>query len=855
MFKIRRKFKDIDNKLSLYSTSDYRNKSVNINEVKIFISSTFTDFHSERELFVNEIGELVERKLELAGIPVTIQPIDMRWGIPQGTDVFDAVSICLNEIQILEEETNGSPFVLVLLGNRYGYQLNNAKVANKLEEKYFVFNTLSITHLEILNSLNKFKNGNENVLIMIRNDKFLEALKVKDDENGNMRKLLMSHDDEYSTMEMIEKKNIILIQEELKTNLQKKYHQQAHRYDVEISDHTNTKRLQLKKLEKFQEIVIDFFYNRISQFYKENMKNFENELNQLYPFTMNDYFKMSGSSTDKQKFQKLQKILYEISRSKYNSRQNFVEKQLGKSSREIRPQQIIESQSGSGLTYTLLALTTHLLRSTRNHTFYYKIYSNNDILPLYYHLYNFLSGKFSDEHYPDQQKYVEKLEQILKTESFDNLNIVIDSHSTKWEKLKEFISLVVGSLKDSSSIFVSTENSVEEFEKFEKIQLPLIEIDDGIKLLEDYFDNCNKKLTKEMIINICSKKIIENIYSIQLPKWTFLLAQLLEKHGEIKTLNNLISAIPASYDELLMYSIDYKIKSNKLSKLTKKILHYLTALFPYGMTEQHLKEILQEDFCKDFENESNLNDIMKHVEFDSLQFYITTKRTLKDVVKYEMIYMRNQSDYQYQLCSTNIFKCLNTYFELTDHNRKMINGTILRYFSKKIQEENTLKLFHYLFISIQQSKSWKEIYLMTKFNRLSLLNYPPYEWRTIFNQQRCTSYVIKDDTIIKYCKGCLTKVNPKLPMILPNNQICFVCHNYFHIGSQCNAALCAQHSIQFNLRQNACFLCQQLITNEKDTTLSRKICNDCSVHNKRRCCITNVLNMHEFRSFFLFGHI
>lgn len=44
---------------------------------------------------------------------------DLRWGVPKDTTTAMTIKTCLSEIDRCKEETNGQPFFLNMLGERY----------------------------------------------------------------------------------------------------------------------------------------------------------------------------------------------------------------------------------------------------------------------------------------------------------------------------------------------------------------------------------------------------------------------------------------------------------------------------------------------------------------------------------------------------------------------------------------------------------------------------------------------------------------------------------------------------------------------------------------------------------------
>ncbi|XP_064620122.1 NACHT domain- and WD repeat-containing protein 1-like [Lineus longissimus] len=102
-----------------------------LSNVRIFLSSTFTDFKTER----NALSTDAYPKLKqfCAELGLDFQIVDMRWGV---TD--DAISdhltekLCIREITNCQRLSYGPNFVL-LLGNRYGYQ----PIPSCIKEKEF----------------------------------------------------------------------------------------------------------------------------------------------------------------------------------------------------------------------------------------------------------------------------------------------------------------------------------------------------------------------------------------------------------------------------------------------------------------------------------------------------------------------------------------------------------------------------------------------------------------------------------------------------------------------------------------------------------------------------------------------
>ncbi len=85
---------------------------------RLFISSTFEDFQSERELLQSEMFPIIDNYCMERGYE--FQPIDLRWGINEEAQLDQkTMQICIEEVK--ECKYYPHPNFLIMLGNRYGW--------------------------------------------------------------------------------------------------------------------------------------------------------------------------------------------------------------------------------------------------------------------------------------------------------------------------------------------------------------------------------------------------------------------------------------------------------------------------------------------------------------------------------------------------------------------------------------------------------------------------------------------------------------------------------------------------------------------------------------------------------------
>ena len=139
----------------------------------IFVSSTFVDFQEERDIlrytvlpFLNSMGRQFGQEYGF---------IDLRWGVNtldmnEEESNREVLSVCLSEID------RCSPYMIVMLGSRYGYTpdlkivyqilaSHDETVANKMEYPDY---DISVTELEILYRIHKEKGNLDHVWFFFR---------------------------------------------------------------------------------------------------------------------------------------------------------------------------------------------------------------------------------------------------------------------------------------------------------------------------------------------------------------------------------------------------------------------------------------------------------------------------------------------------------------------------------------------------------------------------------------------------------------------------------------------------------------------------------------------------------------
>ncbi len=144
-----------------------------IKTIRIFISSTFKDMHSERDYLVKFVfPELRERCVKKG---LSLVDVDLRWGVSQAeAEQGKAIEICLDEIE------NCRPFFIGLLGERYGWTPNSYQVPDYQQYDWLknFESGHSVTALEIYHGVLNRKEMRPRAFFYFRNPVFVNDVPI-----------------------------------------------------------------------------------------------------------------------------------------------------------------------------------------------------------------------------------------------------------------------------------------------------------------------------------------------------------------------------------------------------------------------------------------------------------------------------------------------------------------------------------------------------------------------------------------------------------------------------------------------------------------------------------------------------
>ncbi|RNA40619.1 telomerase component 1-like, partial [Brachionus plicatilis] len=139
--------------------------------IKVFISSTFRDFHSERDILSKTVFPLLRSKL--SSLLINIYEIDLRWGITETeAESNQTLDLCLNQVL-------NSDYFINMLGARYGYVLDDYSVRQNSQLDWLSSYPpgASVTELEIETQMRKHQEQDlkyENAFFYFRDNSFIQ---------------------------------------------------------------------------------------------------------------------------------------------------------------------------------------------------------------------------------------------------------------------------------------------------------------------------------------------------------------------------------------------------------------------------------------------------------------------------------------------------------------------------------------------------------------------------------------------------------------------------------------------------------------------------------------------------------
>ncbi|CAF4588702.1 unnamed protein product [Rotaria sp. Silwood1] len=241
--------------------------------VRIFVSSTFTDFFNEREVLIKKVFPALRDEMESAGIQII--DCDLRWGVPKDSTTEQTILTCLEELDRCFED-NGQPFFIGLLSDKYGWVPKLNELPKNITERYRWIDGASITLMEFIHGA--FRTHNPNAFFLIRKSENI------------LKNIPDVYKDKFRDKDEFNQSQI----QELKEQLPKMFpSEQIFHYDCYyngLDSSTGRERVKIDGLNEFEEHAKNFLIQAIQKWYPTNFHNtnsLDAEQKQMTTFLLN----------------------------------------------------------------------------------------------------------------------------------------------------------------------------------------------------------------------------------------------------------------------------------------------------------------------------------------------------------------------------------------------------------------------------------------------------------------------------------------------------------------------------------------------------------------------------------------
>ncbi|KAL4233724.1 hypothetical protein ACF0H5_008404 [Mactra antiquata] len=808
-------WKKIESQCKKYQNNARGDKSKDDDELKtvrIFVSSTFTDFFCEREVLVKKVfPELREwcrdRMLYLIDC-------DMRWGVPKDTTTADTIAICLDELERCAEETDGQPFFLNMIGERYGWIPAHEDIPEDMQQKYDWVPDTSITFMEILQGA--YRCQNHNAIFMLRDQSVIE----------NVPEDLSSR---YIDKQQLESYHL----KTLKANLHERFPDQVYEYSCKMD---GTKQihgknmLNITNLDDFCDKVLTFFKSSIDRMYPDRQSK----------ISSTDSLVITENADQKKYIEELTRIL--VGRKKEADMiMSYInggtdDLKLADSSKPFARSATfwtdlinydnsilwLTGPSGHGKT-TLLGSVAQQAAKNGVEVFYHFVdctgNSHNTSL-LLHRLIAFLkddhSAEFLESLYKTENDKLltllrDELISLHKTSSSRNILLIFDaldqlstandvSH-LNWlaPKFPKNIQCIVSSTQQPS-----TAARIQEYPCYMMILDTLVS-EDARTIVEQFLLQFNKKLDSDQLNHIVESKCSTS------PLWLYFICEELRIYGDFRSLTKQVHHITESMESTIRAVILRLIDDDDTGCMNTTLC--LLACQYGQMTSHDYQQMLG-----NISNKEPLAALMWAIIRRSLSSF------LKTMNKRENMALRhsNIKSVIYDTLVKNTGNAIKWYTILADY---------IEYWSDDKQLKKEALPWH-----LKNAKLRKRIvHFVRCIPESSML--PTFRRSSIISECRCRSLadpVIKGVAPVYICTFCKHQKAKYYPNAFHRNEdMCVVCGNQIFSGHVVNANMCQFHSVH-TLGRCKCLLCDKIL--DSKMMIQGRLCMNCGFGNGGKQC-------------------
>lgn len=786
--------------------------------VRVFVSSTFTDFFCEREALVKKVfPELREWCRERM---LYLIDCDLRWGVPKDTVTADTIAICLEELDRCIEETDEQPFFLNLTGERYGWIPGLEEIPEEMRQKYGWVPNTSITFMEILHGAYRLQN--RNALFMFRDGSIIDDIPEE-------------HRPRFKDTDPLQALHL----QQQKSNLRKRFPNQVHDYTCSVDglvQNYGKQMVNIGGLDDFCTDVLEFFKAAIERTFPNHKETQQFESRVLQENANQRKFmeeisgKMCGRKAEVEHLlQYLQGHTADLKEGELSSTSAFVrDPEFWKDYLAFENNILfLSGQSGHGKSTLLAHITQQCVKENRMRVFYHFCgstgASQSDSL-LQQRLIAFLKQDYSQEYleslyYADDTKLKELLRDevlALKDKTSENSTVIIldaldqlsSSESVQhinWlpPKLPASIRCIVSSAPRPVTI-----HRIQEHPHYQ-IQLEDLHTEDAQDIVRSFLLRYGKHLDTEQLKMITDSKCSES------PLWLYLVCEELRIYGDFRTLTAQVKAVTSTFDGMMEAILQRLVSEDKLGFLQKALC--LLACSLGVITSLDLQRMLGDISAK----ESLAPMIWGHIR-RSLSAYLR-------VTGYN-----EQITFVHEKIRETVYK---TVVKTEGQKWHTALADYIEYWSEDHMQRMEALPYH-----LQRARLGKRlVHFVREIPESAKL--PSFRRSSLLNECRCRNLadpVIKGVAPVYICTFCRHNRAVYFPRgFHSNEQMCVVCGSQvFHSMFSTQANVCHFHGVHQLMPR--CFLCDKVLGEKM--MIFGKLCQHCGFGNDRKRCAA--LDMH-----------
>ncbi|XP_074657170.1 telomerase protein component 1-like [Tubulanus polymorphus] len=765
--------------------------------IRLFVSSTFSDFFNEREILVKRVFPELQEWLYQRNLYLV--ECDLRWGIPKFTSTAETIATCMEEIDRCKQD-NVQPFFLNMTGYRYGWVPTKEDISTNLREQYHWVDDVSITCMEILHGA--FWLRNRNALFMFRDV---------------LGKIPADHERYFFEKDPLARNHV----ECLKRKIIERFPEQVFNYACSVKgveELSGRNRVVLTGLDDFSNIVLNFFKETINREYGDQSSALSSYQTQLSSHTQYMHQKAEIFYGRKTEQDILRKFLHGKCTIENESKPN--DEVVFRKDMElwympvdtVNPIMYVMAAPGYGKS-TLLADTVKFMVSEEcNNLFYHFCGLSGDPCVLLARLITFLDviksnedescTKFDDYLRLSETDLAKIFKQSLLECSTKPICIVIDAlNELLTNQSPDHLSWLPPAFPSNIYCIVScVEDHLPTLSRLgdrltKQLKIDHLGKDASRMFVENFFHNYSKKLDGEQLTLLMEKAEWVS------PLWLQIACEELRTLGDYTLVTEIIENLDINMKGLLSQIIT-RLACDDHTQSLQKLLAVI-ACSEYG--------ILETDVCQ------LLGDFKQNIPLPP-SHWAHLRRVLSSFIK----------TYPFNPPAINF-----------------VHGTVKKavFDICNLRDLKTVQNWHALFADFYQFHCKHEIANILPIHLLKagytkrLLSFiddtrnkikiPIFKQRMYKNKLRCQQAIVPNMTspaiICNFC-GC--------HIIGENNECCF-CNVRYSQQSLVAAMLCMQHRSRHSNR-NTCFKCGK-ITLEKMIKCEAKICIFCNT-GLNKCC-------------------